>query len=62
MKAERTHAEDPIPSRPEGDDESPTAKIRRLHPVKLPYAWDPYEVWRTRVKPQDREPSGNSPQ
>ena len=36
-------------------DESPTAKVRRLRPVKSPYAWDPFEVWRTRVKPKSED-------
>ena len=56
MKPERTLPEDPTESRL-GDviDESPTAKVRRLRPVKPPYAWDPYEVWRTRVKPKGED-------
>ncbi len=54
MKSERTLPAEPAPSTPEAD-ESPTAKVRRLRPVKTPYAWDPYEVWRTRVKPRDSD-------
>ena len=38
---------------PDAADESPTAKVRRLRTVPPPYAWDPYEVWRTRVKPKE---------
>jgi len=56
MKAERTPPEDRTAAQLEGvEDESPTAKVRRLHPVKTPYAWDPFEVWRTRVKPKSED-------
>ena len=54
MKPERTESEESTRTPMDGVvDESPTAKIRRLRPVKTPYAWDPYEVWRTRVKPKE---------
>ena len=56
MKPERTEPENPSPSVLDGlADESPTAKVRRLRPVKTPYAWDPFEVWRTRVKPKGED-------
>ena len=56
MKPERTEPENPSPSVLDGvADESPTAKVRRLRPVKSPYAWDPFEVWRTRVKPKSED-------
>ena len=56
MKPELTQPEEPTQRRTdELADESPTAKVRRLRPVKTPYAWDPYEVWRTRVKPKNED-------
>jgi hypothetical protein len=56
MKPERTESEDPRPNAVDGNaGESPTAKVRRLRPVKPPYAWDPFEVWRTRVKPKSED-------
>lgn len=56
MKPERTEPEDPSQSAREGSaDESPTANVRRLRPVKAPHAWDPFEVWRTRVKPKSED-------
>jgi hypothetical protein len=56
MKPERTEPENPSPSGLDAVvDESPTAKVRRLRPVKTPYAWDPFEVWRTRVKPKGED-------
>ncbi len=55
MKSERSLPEDPTPNPADLVDESPTAKVRRLRTVKPPYAWDPYEVWRTRVKPKPRD-------
>ena len=58
MKPERTEPTDPTPSSLVAADESPTAKVRRLRAVKTPYAWDPYEVWRTRVKPQSTDDLG----
>ena len=51
MKPERTAQESPEPQDPSGGDLSPTAKVRQLRAVSRIYAWDPYEVWRTRVKP-----------
>ena len=51
MKPERTT--DDVPQQdPPAADLSPTAKVRQLRAVSRPYAWDPYEVWRTRVKPR----------
>jgi hypothetical protein len=51
MKPDRTT--DDVPQRdPPAADLSPTAKVRQLRAVSRPYAWDPYEVWRTRVKPR----------
>ena len=59
MKADSTLPEVPTLSPSIPDDESPTAKVRRLRAVKKkPYAWDPYEVWRTRVKPSSPDPHG----
>ena len=52
MKPERTQPEDAAPSPADSGGESPTAKVRRLRTVMTRYAWDPYEVWRTRVKPK----------
>ena len=42
----------PQTTNPSAADRSPTGKIRQLRAVSRPYAWDPYEVWRTRVKPK----------
>ena len=53
MKPNRTLPDQKNLSPPDAADESPTAKIRRLRTVPPPYAWDPYEVWRTRVKPKE---------
>ena len=60
MKAERTLAEVPTLSAPQPSDESQTAKVRRLRTVKNPSAWDPYEVWRTRVKRKHGNAVGKS--
>ena len=62
MKPERTaHDDAPEPQDPSGGDPSPTAKVRQLRAVSRLYAWDPYEVWRTRVKPRPvSEDSGNT--
>ena len=57
MKPERTAHDAPEPQDPSGGDPSPTAKVRQLRAVSRLYAWDPYEVWRPRVKP--RPVSGN---
>ena len=51
MKRERTLPEKPAANRADLVDASATAKILRLRAAKSP-AWDPYEVWRTRVKPK----------
>ena len=53
MKPNRTLPEQQSLSPQDAADESPTAKVRRLRTVPPPYAWDPYEVWRTRVKPKE---------
>ena len=58
MQSERTLPEQPTANPVDLPDESPTAKVRRLHAVRSPYAWDPYEVWRTRVKRQSAEWNG----
>ena len=58
MKPNRTLPEQPNPSPQDAADESPTAKVRRLRTIPPPYAWDPYEVWRTRVKPKEPTESG----
>jgi hypothetical protein len=55
MKAERTLSEEPTPSPMDLADELPSARVRRLRSVNASPAWDPYEVWRTRVKRQSRE-------
>ncbi len=60
MKAERTLPEVPTLRASETADESPTAKVRRLRAVKNPSAWDPYEVWRTRVKRKNADAAGQS--
>ncbi len=61
MKAERTLPEVPTLSASEPADESPTAKVRRLRAVKTPPStWDPYEVWRTRVKRKNADAAGQS--
>ncbi len=52
MKPEQTQPEERNLSPPDAADQSPTTKVRRLRPVNAPSAWDPYEVWRTRVKPK----------
>ena len=53
MQHERTVPVEHTLNPPDVADESPTAKVRRLRTVPVPYAWDPYEVWRTRVKPKE---------
>ena len=53
MKPNRTLPDQKNQSPQDAADESPTTKIRRLRTVPPPYAWDPYEVWRTRVKPKE---------
>ncbi|MDA8348023.1 MAG: hypothetical protein M0038_04340 [Pseudomonadota bacterium] len=48
----------PQGANPSPADLSPTGKIRQLRAVSRPYAWDPYEVWRTRVKPKPEAEPG----
>ncbi len=52
MKPERTAHDDALPRNSSGADPSPTEKVRQLRALSRPDAWDPYEVWRTRVKPR----------
>lgn len=55
MKAERTVPSDDAPVDASPTDESLAPKVLTLRPVKSPHSWDPYEVWRTRVKPKSDE-------
>ena len=58
MKSVRNPQDTPQATGSSAADLSPTGKIRQLRAVTRPYAWDPYEVWRTRVKPKPETDGG----
>jgi hypothetical protein len=58
MKSIRNPQDTPQATEPSTADHSSTGRIRQLRAVSRPYAWDPYEVWRTRVKPKPETDGG----
>jgi hypothetical protein len=58
MKSVRNPQDTPQATDRSTADLSPAGKIRQLRAVSRPYAWDPYEVWRTRVKPKTETDGG----